>query len=1489
MPPITSTAAFKACYENLAEINKFVTSAAEAAGLDEETIYAVQRAVDEACSNIIEHAYQGKEGGKIESLCIACEYGLITQFRDYGLPFDPNKIPSPNLNMELSERPVGGLGLYFMRQLMDEVSFEFSPNSIGNTITMVKYNDRHLQSDIWPQIITLVGQLMSLPNLSEQCSCVRDTASQLFGAQVNLWLTPNWAKGIATGGNDNYPPEPPTNIMLHSLSEFKTSIDNILVTGTDLARTPENEKLSHSSDRKAIASLLVAFEEIIGVIQLERIQKPFTKAEVKAINGLASQAAMAIYATRQTAIGRWRLEQLSLVRSVSEHIANVVDLIELAQKVTQLIVETFGYYYVAIFTCQVDDDMLKFCASSGPSLPHNADPSQPANLPLQVKKGSGLIGLAVSTGNEVLSNDVRSDPRYQYHDTLPETLAEVAIPLKIGAKVLGVLDIQSDKLEAFTEIDTLVLRSLADNIAIAVEGTLLYSALHHRAEQLASIVEVSNAITSILNLDDLLEEIIHLIRERLGYKYIQIFTVNPVFGVINYMAGSSPNNDSLCATCVCYKLDDPMGLIPLAARTATTITANDVSKESKYLPTGDFPAEIRSEMVIPLVFGNKVEGIIDIQSDLVNAFTEEDRSLIGTLADNIAAAIRNAQLFRSEAWRRQVADSMHAVAGLLSADVSLSHLLDSILTELEKALPCDAAAIWLVESQSSEEENSLPYFQLAAIHNRITQVDKEMIEKILDDVPDSRVWLVEALQSKLPLIRTRDNLPDAIETEITDPFGTVLGLKGNYSAIAARLHTGDTALGVLTLVHQTPGRYGAESQAMTATFASYAAVAIENAKLYETTHDQAWVSTVLLQVAEATQSLTDIDELLSTVVQITPLLVGVNACALMMWDEDTEVFTPGAAQGLNEEQQNDFDQWVVHLGDDPAFDQMRIAKSPILLPHWSFAKSVNESNQTEIDVAGIDERRTRPLVLFPMVVQDTVLGGLLVDFAVTEYRSDTDINEEFLHDEKLAVIQGIAHQTAIAVENIRLLKAQKEEAYVSVALLQVAQAVVSLIDLHEILETIVRIAPILVGVNRCAIYLWDDDREGFCLTQSYGLSHELEDFLSSRLYRQGDFPLLDAVHKSNKLIHMTLNEATEQPLEWEQMIPDEAMSLQDFPDTSDESTQPDINSEFYPGDSGFKEEFLKHSGALLYAFPLSVKGTILGVFLAEEAPSPSDTLSYHVRERRLEILTGITQQASLAIQNDRLQSEVVERERLEREMQLARSIQLTFLPHQLPDVPNWDLDIRWRTARQVGGDFYDIIELPDKKLGLVIADVADKGMPAALFMTLVRTLIRAAVHEEESPSAVLEEVNSLMIPDTQNGMFVTVIYAVIYLESGLMVYANAGHNLPLLVRTSNKDILQLHKGGIALGVNNDIHLADHNIALEPGDCVVFYTDGVTEAFSPVDEMYGEERLHQTIREACMDNANTILDAIDRSVSEFIGEYPRTDDLTLVAIRRVGTE
>ena len=194
---------------------------------------------------------------------------------------------------------------------------------------------------------------------------------------------------------------------------------------------------------------------------------------------------------------------------------------------------------------------------------------------------------------------------------------------------------------------------------------------------------------------------------------------------------------------------------------------------------------------------------------------------------------------------------------------------------------------------------------------------------------------------------------------------------------------------------------------------------------------------------------------------------------------------------------------------------------------------------------------------------------------------------------------------------------------------------------------------------------------------------------------------------------------------------------------------------------------------LLIGFPLMIKSDLFGVMLVEE-----DFDARRFRQKRVEIVKSIAQQVASSVQNEHLQREMVNRERLEHEIHLARQIQKTFLPEHLPEIAGWTLAATWITARQVGGDFYDVFELPGGRLGLFIADVSDKGIPAALFMALTRTLVRAVVYDTPSPAEAMWRVNALIIPDNQQDMFVTAVYGVLTLKSGKFTYANAGHCPP---------------------------------------------------------------------------------------------------------------
>jgi serine phosphatase RsbU (regulator of sigma subunit) len=303
-------------------------------------------------------------------------------------------------------------------------------------------------------------------------------------------------------------------------------------------------------------------------------------------------------------------------------------------------------------------------------------------------------------------------------------------------------------------------------------------------------------------------------------------------------------------------------------------------------------------------------------------------------------------------------------------------------------------------------------------------------------------------------------------------------------------------------------------------------------------------------------------------------------------------------------------------------------------------------------------------------------------------------------------------------------------------------------------------------------------------------------------------------------------------------------------------------------------------GAFLFAVPIAVKDALYGVMLIEEA---QDGLRF--RARRLEIITGIAQQAALAIQNDLLQKEMVVRERLETEVQLARQIQQTFIPETLPQFDEWDLAARWKTARQVGGDFYDVFDLPNRRLGLFIADVADKGVPAALFMALTRTLVRAAVTELESPADAMRRVNDLLIPDTRQGMFVTAVYGVLDLEKSELIYVNAGHNPPLWIKRSG-EVEKLTRTAIALGVVTGGGVEQRLIKFESGDSLLLYTDGLTESFNNDGVFYGDERLLEAIRCDHCSSASDLLDMIESSLLNFVQDMPPADDLTMLVLRRV---
>ncbi len=275
-----------------------------------------------------------------------------------------------------------------------------------------------------------------------------------------------------------------------------------------------------------------------------------------------------------------------------------------------------------------------------------------------------------------------------------------------------------------------------------------------------------------------------------------------------------------------------------------------------------------------------------------------------------------------------------------------------------------------------------------------------------------------------------------------------------------------------------------------------------------------------------------------------------------------------------------------------------------------------------------------------------------------------------------------------------------------------------------------------------------------------------------------------------------------------------------------------------------------------------------------------------------ELLGLFASQLVQTLERERLHQEALARQRLERELDLASEIQSSFLPDRCPAAPGFQIEAFYRAARQVGGDFYDFIELPAEantgapRFGIVIADVTDKGVPAALFMALARTLLRASAIDGRPPAAVLQRANRLILADSRAGLFVTCFYALFDPVSGRVSFANGGHNYPLLYRRAANQVVPLTAQGIVLGVIPDPHFTPGEITLDHGDILLFYTDGITEAMNAQRELFGDERLAATLRAASQRSPAEIISAVLNAVNAFAGDTPQSDDMTMVVIKRV---
>ena len=276
----------------------------------------------------------------------------------------------------------------------------------------------------------------------------------------------------------------------------------------------------------------------------------------------------------------------------------------------------------------------------------------------------------------------------------------------------------------------------------------------------------------------------------------------------------------------------------------------------------------------------------------------------------------------------------------------------------------------------------------------------------------------------------------------------------------------------------------------------------------------------------------------------------------------------------------------------------------------------------------------------------------------------------------------------------------------------------------------------------------------------------------------------------------------------------------------------------------------------------------------EEVRQLNKELEKRVTERTEQLKAAMAKQ----------QKEAQERQRIEQELRVARLIQQTLLPKTLPGLPGYDVAAYYQPAREVGGDFYDFLQLPDGRLVVIVGDVSGKGVPAAIVMAITRTMLRAA-YRLGSPGEILEQVNNHLFPDIPPNMYVTCLAILLDTRTGHLQYANAGHGLPYLRHADG--VSELRATGMPLGLMPNMSYEDKEIILKPRESVLLYSDGLVEAHDPRREMFGFPRMQRFV--GARPGGATLIEDLLGKLERFTGdEWEQEDDITLLTLQRFRT-
>jgi sigma-B regulation protein RsbU (phosphoserine phosphatase) len=433
--------------------------------------------------------------------------------------------------------------------------------------------------------------------------------------------------------------------------------------------------------------------------------------------------------------------------------------------------------------------------------------------------------------------------------------------------------------------------------------------------------------------------------------------------------------------------------------------------------------------------------------------------------------------------------------------------------------------------------------------------------------------------------------------------------------------------------------------------------------------------------------------------------------------------------------------------------------------------------------------------------------------------------------EDLEIFSSLADQIAVALDNSYLFRKAKKKSLQMETLLEAEKSLSSTLNLNELLELILDSLLKVVKYDAVAIFLIDKKKQEIEHIKARGFDPALEPDLQLKI-GQG---LAGWAAKTQKSLIV-----------------------------------PDVRK-----DPRYLEARVETQSAMVV--PIVSNQRMIGVFELES----NEPNTYG--EDDLELLEAFASLAGISLERARQHEEILEKRKLEEELSIAKRIQQSFLPREKPQLSGFDISGINIPSEEVGGDYYDFIPIIENQMGIAIGDVSGKGIPAALIMASFRASLIAEIRNNYAIRSIMFKVNNLLFESTASDIYVTAVYGVLDTKNRIFTFTNAGHNAPIL-RHANGQMEYLTEGGVASGTFENSKYEERPLKLNPGDIMVFYTDGVTEAKNEKDEEFGTRRLKQVIDDSRQLSATQIQENIYKAVKDFRGDLAPGDDLTMIVIK-----